>query len=214
LSSGGRSKRVVTPGDALGVIEEYLPGEGIYVNGNGLLRSSTTGIAEIDHSKKIINIKPVKMAKLPKAGSSVIGIVTSLRSDLVIVTIHGEVEIDRRGSIRSLRELPGRLMGAIPLAQIADERVRNVHDYFRIGDIIIAGTLNSANPYTLTTRPPRYGVVFASCARCGHPLKPVSDRQMKCPRCGNLERRKVSTLAPPEPERLRLRRWLYVPVRP
>lgn len=207
------SGALITPGEPIAVAEEYLPGEGVYLDSAGFIRSALVGRVGVDRSRRTVSVKSPKAKRLPPAGATVLGMITNLRPDLAIVTIYAEVEIDRRGSVRSVKELPGRLMGAIPLAHIADERINDIHDYFRVGDIVLAATINSGNPYTLSTKQPQHGVVFAQCSVCGHYLEPVSDRQMRCPRCGNVERRKVSTLAPLPMEKLRLRRWMLVAIR-
>ena len=212
-SSQQGSREEVFPGAKLGVVEEYLPGEGVYIDAMGHLRASVLGVAVRDESRRSISVRPRRLRKLPQAGSTVLALVTNIRPDLVVATLYGIAEFDRRGALTVVRDLPGRFIGAIPIAQVADERIKDIYDYFRIGDIILAQTLNSSNPYTLSTKTPRHGVVFATCARCGHPLEPVSDRQMRCPRCGHVEARKVSNLAPIPKEKLRLRRWLLVPHR-
>jgi len=198
----------VIPGEALGVIEEYNAGPGTYVDESGVIRASLTGTLRLDKVSRTISVIPERVfISLPRYGDIVLGVVTGIRPDLVVVEIHAKVALTPSGP-RFTGEFKGKLTGAIPIGNIADEKIRDIHDYFRIGDIILARALNNTNPYTLTTKEPPLGVVFAECARCGTPLKPVSNKAMKCPLCGNLEKRKVSTLAGHKGLVSSLRWWL------
>ncbi len=197
MSSASRGgSRLVAPGEPIGVIEEFNPGEGVYVDENGLLRPEIMGLLRVDTVRHTVSVAPLRIRYLPppKQGDVVLGIVTNVRHDLIIVEIHAKVLITK-GVPSIAGEYKGKLTGAIPISQIADERIDDTYNYFRLGDLIVARTLNSTNPYTLSTREPQLGVVYAECAKCGGPLKPVSNRVMQCTHCGNRERRKVSTLA-------------------
>jgi len=196
LRLSASEERLVLPGEALGVIEEYNPGPGTYVDHHGVIRASISGVLRLDRSSRTLLVTPKTraFASLPQYGDVVLGVITNIRPDLVVVEIHAKVSLSPSGP-RILSEFKGRLTGAIPISHVAEERIKDVHDYFRVGDIILARTLNSANPYTLTTKEPPLGVVYAECARCGAPLKPLSNKAMKCPVCGNVESRKVSALA-------------------
>ena len=114
---------------------------------------------------------------------------------------------------RFLHEYTSKFPGAVAISNIADEYIEDIHDYYRVGDIILARVLNSNAPYHLTTRAPQYGVVYARCSRCGALLEPEKGRSMRCPRCGHKERRKVSVLANSRLLRLGLKRLLVVPIR-
>jgi exosome complex component CSL4 len=203
-------ERRVVPGEVLAGLEEYLPGEGVYVDEeNGVLRAAVAGVARFDARTKTVTVTPVKKPRMPGPGSSVLGMVTGLRHDLVIVEFYGQLEVQPRP--RWLWEFSGKFSGAITIANITDEFVKDIHDYYRVGDIVIARTLNRGNPYHLTTKGPQYGVVFAQCSRCGAPLEPVNPRTMKCPRCGAVEKRKVSVLAGSRILHTALKRTLAIP---
>jgi exosome complex component CSL4 len=51
-------KDVVVPGEEIGVIEEFLPGEGTYVDGNSV-RSMMLGTAVLDVSEKRVRVYPL-----------------------------------------------------------------------------------------------------------------------------------------------------------
>ena len=203
-------ERSVTPGEALASIEEYLPGEGTYVDeAEGVIRAAVAGTARYDMVNKVVSVRPVKRVRMPGPGAAVIGMVTSVRHDLVLVEIYGQVELQPRP--RFLWEFSGKYSGAISIANIADEFIKDVNDYYRVSDIVVVRTLNRGNPYHLSSKGPQYGVVYAQCARCGGPLQPVNPRTMKCARCGHVEKRKVSVHAMSRSLVAGLRRAIFVP---
>ena len=203
-------EKPVMPGDPLASLEEYIPGEGTYIDeSGGLIRSAVAGIARFDALNKVVVVRPVKRVRMPGPGATVVGVVFSVRHDLIVLELYGQVELQPRP--RLLWEFSGKYSGAVSIANIADEFIKDTNDYYRVGDVVLARTLNRGNPYHLTTKQPQYGVIHAQCARCGAPLEPVNQRTMKCPRCGHVEKRKVSTLAPARGLAAALRRVLFVP---
>ncbi|MEB3816526.1 MAG: exosome complex RNA-binding protein Csl4 [Desulfurococcales archaeon] len=213
MSSSSLRGKPVMPGEYLGVIEEYIPGSGVYVDSEGVIRAAYPGVLNIDRTRRTISVTPFRLGFIhpPRQGETVLGMVTSIRTDLVVVEIHAKVLLGRGGP-RIVGEYKGKLTGAIPIAHIANERIKDIYEYYKLNDIILAKTLNSSNPYTLTTKEPQLGVVYAECARCGHPLEPHTNRLMKCRKCGNTEPRKVSTLAGHKAF-ASLKWWLRVPHR-
>ncbi|MCE4615316.1 MAG: exosome complex RNA-binding protein Csl4 [Desulfurococcales archaeon] len=185
-------KSIVTPGDELGVVEEYLEGEGIYENGNGYLRSMYTGKAFYDMVKRTANVIPARKAKFPRPGDTVIGVVTTIKPDMVILDVYGKVILSGRTII--VEEFSGTLTGLIPINLVAHEYVKDVHDYFYIGDIIIAQVTGSRNPFQLSTKKLMHGVVHSLCPECNTPLDIVNERTMKCPNCGRTVKKKVALI--------------------
>ncbi len=193
MSRSNVEERPVAPGDALGTIEEYDAGPGTYAGVDGIIRAAVAGTAVIDMTARIVTVKPVRNLKLPRAGSDVLGVVTSVRHDVVLLDLFAAVTL--KPVPRFLYEFPSRLSGAVTIANIAEEYVKDIYDYYRPGDIVLARTLNSSTPYHLTTRGPQYGVLYARCSVCGAIMEPVNNRMMRCPKCRRTEKRKVSSLA-------------------
>ena len=187
------TRKPVVYGEVLGTIEEYEPLDGTYVDENGMIRAAVAGVAVIDHENKVARVEPAVQVRAPRPGASVIGIVTQLRHDLVIVDIIGEVTL--KGVPRFLYEYSSPFPGAVPISNIADEYIKDISDYYRISDVILAKVVSKTAPFHLSTVEPVYGVLYARCARCGALLEPVNNKTMRCPRCGHVERRKVSSLA-------------------
>ncbi|MDM7275759.1 MAG: exosome complex RNA-binding protein Csl4 [Thermoprotei archaeon] len=193
MSASGKLEVRVQPGDVLGVVEEYTPGTGVFTDNDGVLRSSVAGLAVFDLNHKTVHIKPLKDVKLPKAGSSVLGVVTGLRHDSVSVELYGMLSLSP--TVSWVGEFYGILSGFIPIGQVSTEFVKDIYEYFRLGDVIVARTLNSSNPYQLSTKQPQYGVVYTLCSHCLKPMEPITQKTLKCPSCGRVETRKISILA-------------------
>ncbi len=193
------------PGDELATIEEYIPGKGTYVDEDGVIRAAFYGIAVYEEQHKRVYVKPRKQVKLPQQGSEVVALVTQVRHDVVISDIYGVVVTAPRP--RWLYELSGPLTAGIPIANVADEYIKDLHEYYRVGDIIVAKVVGT-NPYTLLTKPPQYGAIYGICSRCGGILKYSNDRSMKCSRCGNVEKRKASILGKNQNFKIEIKRLL------
>lgn len=206
-----KDKRVL-PGEILAAIEEFIPGPGTYIDeDHGVIRASVKGTATYNMATRTVEVKADKTLKVPRPGSSAVGLVTQVRHDVVLVELYGEVRL--QPSPKWLYEYSGRFLGAIPIANISEEYVKSIDDYYRKGDIVLVKVLNSSNPYHLSTVEPPYGVLYAECSRCGAVLEPVNPRTMKCPRCGHVEKRKVSVLASSRALSLELKKYLVIPIR-
>jgi len=206
------SEKRVTPGEVLAVIEEYIPGPGTYIDeDNGVIRASIEGIARYNAQLRQVTVKPLKPLRVPRPGSSAVGMVTQVRHDIVLVELYGEIRL--QPTPQWLYEYTGKFLGGIPIANISEEYVKNIDDYYRPGDIVLVKVLNSQNPYHLTTIDPPYGVIYAECSRCGTLLEYVNTRTMKCPKCGHTEKRKVSVLASSRVLQILLKRFLIEYVR-
>ncbi|ASJ03040.1 RNA-binding protein [Thermococcus profundus] len=178
---------VVLPGDYLGVIEEYLPGEGVKEE-NGELIATRAGKVRIDPERMEIHVEPVTdVPPLPKVGDVVIAQVLEVKPQAVIVqllTIEG----------RKDRDIATSKLAGIHVSQVKNGFVEDLSKEFKVGDIVRAKVIaNEKSPIQLTTKAPDLGVVYAFCSRCRTPLVRRGN-QLVCPKCGNVETRKLSTL--------------------
>ncbi|MBP1912304.1 exosome complex RNA-binding protein Csl4 [Thermococcus stetteri] len=179
---------LVLPGDYLGVIEEYLPGEGVREE-NGELYATRAGRVRINPEKMEIRVEPVTdIPPLPKVGDVVIGRVVEVKPQAVIVQL---ISIEGR---ENDREIATSKLAGIHISEIKDGFVEDITKEFKIGDIIRAKVIaNEKSPIQLSTKGPDLGVVYALCSRCRTPLIRRGDKLI-CPRCGNVETRKLSSL--------------------
>ena len=119
----------VMPGDAIGIIEQYLPGEGTY-NDEGDIKASVLGNVKITPEIKTIEVEPVSGSPgLLKVDDVVYGQITDIRNQRV------NVKLDSiKGSTRPLA-LP--YMAAIHISKAKEGYLKQLTDAFRIGDIIV-----------------------------------------------------------------------------
>ena len=177
------SNKAVVPGDDICVIEEFLPGPWTYVEGS-IIKSAITGRVHVDITTRTVSVVPaVKIFETPVRGTYVYGYVITVKDEFAIIKILGCVHGIRYQSA---------FTGLLHISQSSDKFVKNLYDVVRVGDIVKAKILNDASPYNLTLKEPRLGVILAFCGNCGHKLVKLSTDTLKCPSCGNVEKRKVS----------------------
>ncbi len=179
-----RTRKLVTPGDILGVEEEFIPIHGAYVDHESFIRSQVVGLVFTDIIKKNIIVKHVKDKPLvPKQGDTVEGIVTGVSDDLAFINIY---------SINDKFARTINFTGVIHISQVSTEFLSSMYDALRLGEVVRAKVLNNNYPFQLTTKDPTLGVIVAYCSKCGETLRRRNDK-LVCPRCGNVEKRKISS---------------------
>ncbi len=176
--------RRVSPGDEICVIEEFLPGPGTFED-DGIVRSALTGIVNADLMTRVVFVKPlVREPKIPERGDIVYGVVQVVRDEFAIIKIIGDYQ-GRRYSVP--------YTGLLHISQATEKYVKNLYDVLRMGDVVKAKVLSSCLPYNLTLKEYRLGVVMAFCGKCGERLVKSGSEVLKCPACGNVEHRKISS---------------------
>ncbi|MCD6524526.1 MAG: exosome complex RNA-binding protein Csl4 [Thermococcus sp.] len=178
---------LVLPGDYLGVIEEYLPSDGVKEE-NGNLIATRAGRVRINMEKMEISVEPVTdTPPLPQVGDTVLAQVLEVKPQVVIVQL---LRIEGKGN----REIATSKLAGIHVSQVKNGFVEDMSKEFKVGDIVRARVIsNEKTPIQLTTKGPDLGVVYAFCSRCRTPLIRRGDRLI-CPKCGNVETRKMSNL--------------------
>jgi len=180
MTSRQKSGQLVVPGDRLGVIEEFEPGPGTYVE-EGTIYSLTTGRALMDILNKKVSVYPgIKASSVPRVGSTVVGQVQEVQSKQAVVRIF------QVGN----RVLSGFFSGLLHISDVSPRYVETMYDVCKAGDIVRAKVISDKNRvFHLSTNDKDLGVVYAFCSRCGHVLS-FRRLRMRCPECGNTERRK------------------------
>jgi len=180
LEENRKSGMFVTPGEKLGVIEEFLPGPGTYVE-EGNIHAKTTGHILFDIMTKTVSVYPtVKTPNVPKIGSVIVGKVTNAQEKSCSIRI----------MIIDGRESHANFDGILHISDVSKSYTQSMHDVCKPGDIIKAIVVsNKNNVFHLSTSDRRLGVIQAYCSKCGYELQGGRSR-LFCPRCGNTERRK------------------------
>ena len=177
-----KSGLFVVPGDRLGVIEEFTPGPGTYVE-NGTIHSKITGRTLLDMLNKKVSVYPlVQAASVPQMGSIVSGQVLDVKSKKAILRIS---QIEKKS-------LSGFFTGILHISDVSPSYVDTMFSVCKTGDLMKAKVISNKNrTFYLSTAEKNLGVIYALCSRCGHVLR-LGKRGMQCSRCGNVERRKVT----------------------
>jgi exosome complex component CSL4 len=181
-SSGHKSGHLVLPGERLGVIEEFIPDSGTYVD-NGVIYSKIVGRALMDLLSKRVSVYPlVDRIPVPKVSTTVVGQVGNAQSDNVLVRIF------KIGS----KKLSGVFTGILHISDVQQRYVKSMNEVCKPGDIIRTKVISNKNQIShLSTNDKGLGVVYAFCSRCSNLLEPKR-HEMRCPKCGNVEKRKIA----------------------
>jgi len=176
-----KSGLFVVPGDRLGVIEEFTPGPGTYVE-HGTIHSKITGCTLLDMLNKKVSVYPlVQAANVPQVGSIVSGQVLDMESKKAILRI---LQVGKKS-------LSGFFTGVLHISDVSPNYVDTMFSVCKTGDIMKAKVISNKNrTFYLSTAEKNLGVIYALCSKCGNVLE-LGKRGMQCSRCGNIENRKV-----------------------
>jgi exosome complex component CSL4 len=177
-----KSGHLVLPGERLGVIEEFIPDAGTYVK-DGVIFSKVVGRSLMDLQTRRVSVYPVvDGVVVPKVGTVVIGQIGNAQSDNVLVKIF------RIGN----KKLSGNFGGILHVSDVSDRYVDQISDVCKPGDIIRAKVISDKNQvFHLSMNDKGLGVLYGFCSRCGTLLE-QHGYDLKCPKDGNVETRKIS----------------------
>lgn len=177
-----KSGQIVVPGDRLGVIEEFMPGPGTYVE-DGTIYSFATGRALVDVLNKQVSVfSKTRILGIPKVGSIVIGQVRDVQSKTAVVRIF---QVGKHS-------LSGFFTGILHVSDVSLRYVETMYNVCKPGDILRAKVVSDKNrTFHLSTKEPDLGVIYAFCSRCGNALT-FRRVRMRCLKCGRIEKRKVA----------------------
>src|SRR2546425_905566 len=134
--------KMVLPGDEIAVAEEFEPGEGTYER-NGLVFAATPGVLVLDPENRVARVRAFNPPAELKVGDIVYGVVDDIRGMMATATItaiHG----------RS-RQISGESEGTIHISNVSEEYTEDIHDMYRLGDIIRAKVIQVKPSVQLTT---------------------------------------------------------------
>ncbi|XP_058972702.2 exosome complex component CSL4-like [Pocillopora verrucosa] len=179
---------VVIPGERLGSIEQYSPGNGTYIR-HGYVYASLAGYKQSQNQENgekptIHIIREEEKYVVPEVGSVVTCKVMSTNPRFCKVAILG-VETT------SLKEP---FKGTIRKEDVRATEKDKVEMYksFRPGDIVLARVLTlHTQTYLLSTAENELGVIFAK-SEGGAAMVPISWCEMQCPKTRAKEHRKVA----------------------
>ena len=173
---------LVLPGQEVGVIEMFVPGNGTYTDKEGRIYASVVGEVEINQDKKVSVIPKDDKPALPKYKESVVGIIKMVRKQMAIADINNNLGFNPTTDFE----------GMIHISQVSKTYLNNLSDAFKVGDVVRGEIINeTVIPFHLTTAASNLGVILAYCSECGDVLK-LDQRRLRCERCNIIERRKIA----------------------
>ncbi|MBC7127270.1 MAG: exosome complex RNA-binding protein Csl4 [Candidatus Methanosuratincola petrocarbonis] len=175
--------KIVSPGEKLGVIEEYMPGSGTYEE-DGKIISSMAGELEVDAKNRSVGVVPGKKASVPEVGDTVEGIVVGMKEDVALVKI---VEI------KGKRPLTGDFSAQLHVSQVSKDYTKSIFDAVNLNDRILAKVTTGWAPYQLSTVEDDLGVIYATCTKCGGELV-LKKGRLYCTNDNISEKKKISRL--------------------
>ena len=176
-------KKIVTPGEEIGICEEFIGAEGTYED-DGKIFSSILGVLELDLKEKTARVKPTNPPTILKKGDIVIATVTDLRNSVATVNV---IKVEGKD-----RKISGDRNGSIRISNISDGYVSSIHKEIRIGDTIRGRVIQVKPSLQLTTKSAHLGVLKALCTRCRFPLK-RKGKELFCENCARSETRKIAS---------------------
>lgn len=178
------SKRLVYPGDSVGVAEEFVPGAGTYEE-NGEVFAAQLGYLTLDTNSFEARVDaPIAMPATVKVGDIVIGTIHMTRSSMAIVTV-------RRIADQPHRQIGGDTNGTLHVSKASEAYVESMEAIFRVRDIIRAKVLEVSPAIQLTTKGPHLGVLKSYCGRCGTSMV-KKGKGLICPECEWKEQSKLA----------------------
>lgn len=180
----GRPGTFVLPGDFIGTTEEFRSGERTYEKAGGIY-AAATGVTMVNAAKRFVSVIPeTNTPPILRKGDVVVGQVTGLREALALVAIAGtEGVVDR--------EITNVAPAVVHVSNVKKAYVKELSYEFGLFDILKAKVIDIKN-MRLDTSEPKLGVVKAFCSKCRTAMV-RQDSKLKCPDCGRVETRKIST---------------------
>jgi exosome complex component CSL4 len=171
--------KFVMPGDRIGYSEEFVCGEGVYEE-SGEIFAAVAGFLEI--KDRTVNVKTINRIPEIKKGDVVIGRVFDVRNSLALIEI-----ARKKGENRPLTKSE---VGSLHISNIQESYLDNISKALKYLDIVKARVIDE-KLMRLSTKEVEMGVVKSICSICKHEMVREGDI-LKCPECGNVERRKLS----------------------
>ena len=169
-------EELTLPGEKVAMIEEYLPGENTFEDGE-TIRSSSIGIKELNRSEQQVSIQNKKSVGIPKIGDIIIGTVEATLGSMIAVSI---------GYINSTK-IESNIECICVTRHLRKKNAALVKDVVRLKILSrVNGTIHA------TIDEHDLGVLFTKCRKCFGAVVKIRDA-VKCSECGWIDDRKLSS---------------------
>ena len=169
-------EELTLPGEKVAMIEEYLPGENTFEDGESI-RSSCIGIKELNRSEQQVSIQNKKSVTMPKIGDIIIGTVEATLGSMIAVSI---------GYINNIK-IETNVECICVTRHLRKKNAALVKDIVRLKILShVNGTIHaSIDEHDL-------GVLFTKCRKCFGSVVKIRDA-VKCSECSWIDDRKLSS---------------------
>ena len=170
------SEEIKLPGEKIAMIEEYLPGNNTFEDGDSI-RATSVGSIEFNKSEQLVSVQKRKSISIPNVGDVIIGTVAASLGSMIAVSIDyinnvkNSSNVECICSIRHLRKKNAALVKDVVKLKILSRLNGTIHASIDEHDL---------------------GVLFTKCRKCFGKVVKVRD-VVKCAECGWIDDRKLSS---------------------
>jgi exosome complex component CSL4 len=183
-----QERKLVLPGDHIGGAMEVVPGVNAYEENDEVYSLASGELVENDRE---VDVKTKEKIREPAVGMDVYCIVRKMSATKAFLDCIPAKELDMSGSSIEISAV-------LPVANIKHERVREVRDELRVGDVLKAKIHKmSRDDVDVSIYGNEYGVVKAFCSFCRNVMVLNGD-SLICNNCESKEYRKLSDEYPRE----------------
>ena len=170
--------KIVVPGEAVCVIEEFTPRAGVKAYPDGQISSVYVGKPVFDHVRHEVSVIPVKTVETIRKGDYVVVEIKNMHQEkIAIASILGKIPT---GPLKYPRT-------AVVLAR----REKTLENIIGVGDIVVGLVINTKNGMiTIDVSPYNCGALLSKCNTCGRVLV-KRGKELYCQRCQKIEKRKT-----------------------
>ena len=170
----------VTPGQQICVAEEFSPGINVKMTRDNIIVSTKAGFVSYDKNKRIVYVRPVKSIESVNLGDQVLVETKDVQEKIAIAEILAV----------NWKPLKHKRVAVI-LPNVKTRQ--DLNECIGVGDLVIAEVVTLfSGVIGLSIWKNELGSVLPICSRCGRPLRKV-DKVLTCFKCGNQEKRKLSS---------------------
>ena len=180
--------QIVTPGEQLGVIEEFIPQNNCFEE-DGSVYSASWGIVHNEKKHEVSVVSKKNTYNTPIKGAISLGYVTEIRKQTSNIILSYF-----KGDNNKFQPVKYRYSATLHVSNISDRFIRNTHDALRPGDWVICRVTNDYPLAVSFFGSKHFGVIHAACFQCG---KEIKGRRLKrnliqCNSCGATQSRFLS----------------------
>ena len=170
------SEEIKLPGEKIAMIEEYLPGNNTFEDGDSI-RATSVGSIEFNKSEQLVSVQKRKSISIPNVGDVIIGTVAASLGSMIAVSID---YINEKPTTSKVECVCG----------TRNLRIRNVA---LVNDIVALKIINHLNgTIHAAISEPELGTLFTKCRKCGGKVVSMRDA-IKCTECSWIDERKLSS---------------------